>query len=331
MAVVFALTAAVGLRDAAAQKAAPGAKTPDPKEQARTLFKEGASAVEAKRFEEGLQKLEQAEALFHAPTHVLFIARAQVGLKRYLAAKASYEKLTSETLPPKTSDVFVDAQKSGKAELAELVAKIPKIVLRVAPSQPPDLAITMNGEAVSVTSIGTPIEVEPGSYVFEAKGGGLVSGRVTVDAAERTTSEVKLVLSADGTASTSQISTTAQTASGDWPPMKIASLPLMILGGAGLAVGGAMGALHFVRGAEADDKFDTCGSDCRTEVEDLDKQSALFGNVAIGALAGGAALLATGVVLFILAPSGPSDEAAPDKTAIRVRVSPTGLGIDGTF
>ena len=70
----------------------------------------------------------------------------------------------------------------------------PKVIVHVEPKQPPDLTVLMNGAALEL--IGKAFELDPGSYVFEAKGGGLVAGRVTVEAAERTTTEVRLVLRA---------------------------------------------------------------------------------------------------------------------------------------
>lgn len=326
---VAAAAAALSPAGAAQAQGKPSAAEAAAKDEARELFKKGTAALDAKRYDEAVDLLRQAEERFHAPTHLLYMARAQVGAKKLLGAKATYEKLRDEKLPAKTSDAFVDAQKQSVKELEELALRIPKISLRVEPS-PADAVITMNGEALAADKIGPEMAIDPGKYTFEAKAAGLESGRVTVEAAERTTTEVKLVLVPIGGKQQSGTSTVkTSSASGAWSPMKIASVPLMGLGGAGLVVGGALGALHFVRASEADDKYAECFATCREEVESLDQESATFGSAAIGALAGGAALLATGIVLFAVAPSGSSDEAP--EAALRVELLPGGAALSGRF
>ena len=87
--------------------------------------------------------------------------------------------------------------------------------------------------------------------------------------------------------------------------------------------------LHFVRASEADDKYAECFASCQAEVESLDAESATFGSAAIGLLAGGAALLTTGIILFAVAPSGASDDAPA--TAVQLELFPGGLGVSGQF
>ncbi len=302
----------------------------DPKEKARVLFRKGATAVDQKSFAEGLEALQEAESLFHAPTHVLYIARAQAGLGKLLEAKASYEKVRDEDLGAKKSDAFVDAQKSAVRELEELEARIPKIVVKVGPSRPDDLVVKMNGQRLDRARLGTPMEVDAGTYTFEARGGDLVAGKVTVSAAERTTVDVKLVLQTEGAPSSS--SSTVSSSSEGMPAMKIAGIPLRAIGAAGLATGGILGALHFVRSSSADEKYDSCGKACQTEIESLDKEAATFGNASIGSLAGGAAVLTTGIILFALAPSKkPSDESKPPSATALVLPTPNGIVVTGSF
>ncbi|NUP11551.1 MAG: hypothetical protein HOW73_36360 [Polyangiaceae bacterium] len=303
----------------------------DAKNKARELFTKGAKALDDKKFSESLELLSRAEELFHAPTHVLYIARAQVGLGRLMDAKATYEKLRDEKLPPGASPGFIDAQAKGKAELDDLDRRIPKVVVVLEPKSASGLAITMNGSVLDPAHLGVGFGVAPGSYVFEAHADGLESGKVTVEAAERTTTEVKLVLQPLGRAKSGTSGSTVSSTGGGWSGMKIASLPLMGVGGAGLVVGGILGGLHFVRQSEADDKYATCFQTCRDEIESLDEEATTFGNASIGLLAGGAAALATGIVLFVVAPSdAPSDDAPASATAW-VRVVPGGIGVEGRF
>ena len=192
-AVLVVVASAVGAPAsvALAQPKAPAAASA--KDEARELFKKGTAALDAKQYTEAAELLRQAEERFHAPTHLLYLARAQSGMKQLLAAKATYEKLRDEKLPPKTSDAFVDAQKQAVKELEELTQRLPKVVVRVEPSAA-DAVVTMNGETLAAEKLGPELPIDPGKYTFEAKASGLESGRVTVEAGERTTTEVKLVL-----------------------------------------------------------------------------------------------------------------------------------------
>jgi hypothetical protein len=303
-------------------------KPADNKTKARDLFKAGAKAIEQGKHAEGLPMVEQAEALFHAPTHLLWIARGRAGMGKLIEAKESYKKLVDEQLPAGASDAFREAQATGSTELSEVDKRIPKLVVRPRPANAAGLEIKMNGEALGADRLGVPFDVVPGSFTFQARATGLEASNVTVDAVERSTTEVRLVLHPFGQKGPEDSGSSVVTAKGDdWPSMKIAGVGLMAGGGAALAAGGAMGALYFVRKGEADDKYAECGASCQEEVESLDSDSALFGNLAIGLLAGGAAVLGTGIVLFAVAPSA-SDEQPPPVT---FSVTPGFVSIEGRF
>jgi hypothetical protein len=303
-------------------------KSGDSKSKARDLFKAGAKAIEQGKHAEGLPMVEQAEALFHAPTHLLWIARGKAGLNQLLEARDTYKKLIEEQLPANASDAFKDAQATASTELAALDKRIPKLVVRPRPANAAGLDITMNGEKLGPERLGVPFDVAPGSFTFKARADGLEASNVTVDAVERSTTEVRLVLHPFGQKGPEDSgSSVVKTKQDDWPPMKIAGVGLMAGGGAALAAGGAMGALHFVRTGEADDKYDECGAGCRDEVESLDADAALFGNLAIGLLAGGGAVLGTGIILFAVAPSD-SDAAPPP---VSFSVTPGFVSVEGRF
>ncbi|MFO0554532.1 MAG: hypothetical protein U0271_39505 [Polyangiaceae bacterium] len=325
--VVAALTSVCAVALTPAALAAPPTAKPDDdvKKRARTLFEEGAKAIQENRAEEGVAKLAEAESLFHAPTHLLYLARGQVSLKRFIDAKKTYEKLVSETLPASASRPFKDAQAAGATELVELDKRIPRIVLTVEPSTD-GVKVTMNNVALDASRItSAPMEVDPGTYAFEARSDTLESGAVTVDVTEGSTTRVKLTLHALG----QQPTPNAQPESG-LSPLKLGGISLIAVGGAAVLGGGALGIMHFVTAADADDKFSTCGSSCRTEILELDEKAALYGNVAIGLLAGGAAVLATGVILFAV----PSTSSSPDdasKPTAWLELSPSYVGVSGRF
>lgn len=308
------------------------AQAEDPKKKARKLFEEGTKAYDEGRYAEAVGLLEQAEEAFHAPTHLLYIARGKAQQKKLLDARAAYTKLTEEKLGVRSSPAFKEAQAKGKEELAALEERIPKLIVKVEPPDAEGLKVTKDGEPFTVPS--GEFQLDPGTVSFEAKADALEAGKVIVNAAERTTTEVRLVLHLIGQKPTEQSGTrvVTRTENPDWPPMKVASLPLIGVGGGALIAGGVLGALHFVRAGEAEDKYASCPT-CEAEVTSLDDEATLFGNLGIGLLAGGAATLGTGVLLFVLSPSGdePADEKAPPTPQALLVVTPTSVELHGTF
>lgn len=302
----------------------------DPKDKARELYKQGAKAIEEGKHAEGLALIEQAEALFHAPTHILLIAKARIALGRLVEARDAYQKLVDEELAAKASDAFKEAKATAKSEIVVLDKRIPKLRLLPEPPDAAGLSVTMNGQPVAAERFSAPFPVDPGSYVFEAKADGMEAARVTVEAVERSSTDVRLVLNKIGTKKPVNDVVTPVPSSG-WPAMKIAGVSLIVVGGAALAGGGALGILHFITRSSADDKFDECGASCEQDVRSMDADAALFGNIAIGALAGGGALLGTGIVLFAIAPSGAPADEAPAAVTVSVQASPSGVWLSGSF
>lgn len=318
------------------------AQTEDAKKRARSLFFDGAAAVDAGKPADGLPKLEEAEKLFHAPTHVLYIARAQARLGRLIDARATYGKLIEEKLAAGANQAFVDAQSSGRTELADLERRTPKLIVRVEPADARDLGVVMNGATFEGSRLGSAFPVDPGVYVFEAKATGLEGPKVTVDAAERTTTEVRLLLREIGAPRAdvdpkSVVVTRPDDAgpadsSAGLSTVQIASIPMMGLGGAGLVVGGVMLGLHFANKSDAD-ALATCAPSCTDaeidEIVSLDEQGAGFGTTGIIGLSAGGALLGTGIVLFLAS----GDDSAPAAGRLHVRpvIGAGFAGLEGSF
>lgn len=296
------------------------------KERARTLFIKGAEAVEGGRAADGLPLLMEAESLFHAPTHLLYIARAQAGTKQLLAARETYKKLIAENLPSKASRPFIEAQATAKSELAALEPRVPRVVVEVEPS-PAGLEVTLDSAALP-KGLGEPIEVDPGDHTVVAKAPGYIDAKVTVAAPEGRETLVHVVLSAVTKPGTKAPPTTAPDDVGP-SGMRIASITLMAVGGAGLAAGGAMGIVSLLKSADADDQFDTCGLPCKAEIESKDQEAATLGTASIVGLSAGAAILTTGIVLFFLDDDGAHEPA--QSGSAKLLMGPGFIGVAGSF
>ncbi len=297
---------------------------PDDKSKARDLFLKGAEAVEAGRAAEGLPLLVVAESLFHAPTHLLYIARAQAATGKLLAARETYKKLAGETLPPKASKPFVEAQESGKKELVAIDGRIPKVVVRVAPAAE-GLEVTLDDQALP-RALGEPIEVDPGAHKVVARAPGFLERTVTVSVLESRTTEVRVQLAGEKKV---DVAPAPEPTDGGWTAPRIASIPLMAVGGAGLVAGGAMGIVSLLKTSDADEQFETCGVPCRDEITSLDEEAATLGTASIIGMAAGAAILGTGIVLFVL---GAEDEPTPAQSgSTRMLAGPGFVGVHTTF
>src|SRR5437899_40990 len=87
---------------------------------ARALALEGFHALDMKDFATAADRFSRADALVHAPTLLLGLARAEVGLGKLVAAGEVYNRLVREPLPPNAPQVFIDAVENGKTELGAL-------------------------------------------------------------------------------------------------------------------------------------------------------------------------------------------------------------------
>jgi len=336
---LFGLAVALPLAVVSSASAQPS----DAKSKARALFEAGATAVEAGKPADGLPKLLEAESLFHAPTNLLYIARAQASLGKLLDSKATYEKLIGEKLAARAPTAFKDAVTDGRKELTELERRIPKVLVKAEPVDAAHLDIVMNGASLDAEKIGVPFAVDPGQYSFEAKADDLEAQKVTVDAAERTTTEVRLLLHAVGATPTandgkSVVVRRDEGGSGEegFTAIQLASFPMMGVGGAGLVVGGILVGLHFVSQGEADDLADKCAPSCTpaevAAVGSKDDDAAAFGTGGIIALSAGAAIATAGVVMFFVGgDSGSAPTSSDAKVTVTPLVGPGFVGVTGTF
>src|SRR5262245_22948116 len=100
---VFAAIALVGSpRRALSQSDAD--KTP-----ARAPFRQAQQALTEKDYAGAADLFGRSDALVHAPTASLGIARAQAGLGKLVAAYETYTRIVREGLPPSASPAFVRA------------------------------------------------------------------------------------------------------------------------------------------------------------------------------------------------------------------------------
>jgi hypothetical protein len=140
------------------------------------LFRHGDYASALARFQE-------ADAIAHSPVFSLYIARCQRSLGRLLQARKSYRTVLDEVLDAEAPAPWRSAQVDAGAELAELSARIPSIVVEAtfAPS-----AFELDGKPLSLAKLGTELELDPGPHhVTVGSNQGVVERSLNVSEGER--------------------------------------------------------------------------------------------------------------------------------------------------
>src|SRR6266851_3038867 len=73
---------------------------------ARALAEEGGEALDRKNYEIAADRFARADALVHAPTLSIELARAQVGLRKFVEAQETYLRIIREGVAPGSPPAF---------------------------------------------------------------------------------------------------------------------------------------------------------------------------------------------------------------------------------
>jgi hypothetical protein len=321
------------------------AQTDEDKAAARALGTQGAAALQENKYAEALDLVTRAEAILHAPPHLLMIGRAQVGLGRLVAAKETYLKITREQLPATAPPAFKKAQADAKTELDEIEPRIGSLQISLTgngAATAGKVTVKLDDQPVATALIGVHRPVDPGKHTVTAyvPGRGPVTQEVTLGNGEK--KEVELSVETPVSLVDEENKFETPRTPPPPPPRGLSTLQIVGIAGmgagvAGLVVGGVFLGLKSSKQGEADAAFTTCkakplGCDPkdRSNVAQLDRAAAQRGTIGIAGLVGGGVLAAGGVVLFILG-GKKTTQAKPASGFVVPYVTPTGGGIMGEF
>jgi len=175
--VAIGLTLAVGLSSPCA------AQTDDERSGARAAAEAGIAAYNANRFSEAFDLLTRAESLVHAPTHLLYMARAADKLGHLVQAHEIYVKISREQLNAVAPHAFVEAQRSAQQEQLAIEKRISYLTVNIDGAPLANVKVTIDSRSVPNALLGVPFPEDPGSHVLLA----------TASPTERS-DEVKVVL-----------------------------------------------------------------------------------------------------------------------------------------
>jgi hypothetical protein len=339
----FACALAVGLAASSAL-----AQSDEDKAAARSLATQGTEALKANKYAEALDLVTRAEALLHAPTHLLLIAHADIGLGHLVAARENFLKLIHEDLPATAPAPFKHAQQEAKDEIAALEPRIASLRVALDGDKGRAVTVQLDGQNLPAALIGVYRPIDPGKHQIVATPAGATPVTAAVDLREGEKKDISLTIPVGAAAVSVGVVPLPPPPGGPPPPPDHAGGPVKDGGGGSLktvgfiglgvgVVGAAVGTAFLVTGLgssnQGNKEFNACNPGCttaeKTTVTNSDDSAASSKSVAlVGYIVGGAGLV-TGISLLVLAPS--KSRPATTGTTVTPWFSGNALGLRGTF
>ncbi|AUX43171.1 hypothetical protein SOCE26_046140 [Sorangium cellulosum] len=274
---------------------------------ARSLAVEGQEALDRKDFSAAFDRFGRADAIIHAPTLLLGVARAQVGLGRWIAAQESYNRILREGAPEGSPEPFFQAIDAAHKELDALAPRIPQVLITVRGTVRGSSAadVTIDGEPVPRAALGVKRPVDPGEHTIRATGAGLAPAEVKVTLAEGASETVVLELKPLAPPPATPIAPAPDRAGpvAAGSGRTVLGIAALGLGGVGLATGAVSGVLALNQHADLSERCP--GGQCDPSLQgDVDRYH-VMGTVSTLGFAIGAAAVGAGVLLLVTAPSSP--------------------------
>jgi hypothetical protein len=288
---------------------------------ARVLADEAGDALDKKNYEVAADRFARADALVHAPTLLLGLARAQAGLHKFVEAQENYQRILREGVPAGAPPAFAKALQDAQRELKTVTSKLAWVTVTV--KEPATSVVTIDGTELPRAALDVKRAVNPGSHVLQATAEGYNSGTVNIDVAEGEAKAVALTLEPKSgsaarpsttlgseTSPTSPISPvgadTAQPASSRQKTFGFIGLGV---GAAGLAVGGVAGLIAMSRHSalETDCQSGKCPASAQSTLDGFRTMATVS---TVGFIVGGVAA-ATGGALLLTAPRAQTGRVEP--------------------
>jgi hypothetical protein len=302
---------------------------------AEALFNQGRVLMGTGKYDEACRKFAASQQLEPALGTMLNLAECYEKTGRTASAWAEYRK----AIPVARTAVSKARQDLATERAQALEARLSTLTIRAVGGEAAgaQLEVRRDGVPLQPAELGSAIPVDPGEHVIEASAAGREpwSAKIHVgpDAA-RVLVEIPQLQSASSSAPpapaaplVATTSATSQPASdrpaSDGSRQRIAGL---VLGGAGIAgvgLGAFFGLRAFGKWSDAKEACSDYPYGCGKAGTELRSSATSAGTTSTIAFIAGGALLGTGVVLYLTAPS--------KKTSIAVAVGPQSIGLGGQF
>ncbi len=313
------------------------AQSPADRTTARSLAQEAQAAFDRGDFGTAEDRFARAEALVHAPTLLLALARSQMKLGKLVQAYENYQRIVREAIPEGSPEVFRDAQNLAQGESEAVLPRLGWVTLVVRGAADPRVVLE-DGTIIPKPALGVKRAVNPGDHQVTAGAPGFRTEKTEFRIGEGQAIAVTLSLEADPNSQQlggpSGLPPSTWQAAGDTRADSSSSSQKtwgyvgLGVGAAGLLTGGVTGALAMGRHSALQAK-------CASGQCPPDQQSAIdsyrsMGNLSTIAFTVGAVGAAAGLTLLLTAPE---ESPAPGVAgvALKLRVSPNQLSLAGVF
>lgn len=322
--------------------APPAAAVPSQGEALATeLFDAARELMVAGRYSEASARLTESARLSPKVGTLGKLAECDEKLGRLVAARAHWQQ--ARNLARASADERLSIV---EAELARVDALVPKLLLSVSGAAPPGLAIHLDGVAIGASGLGLPLPLDPGQHTVAVTAPGKkpwsASVRMQADGKvtplDVTPLDVPPLVDASQPAPPGSAEPAAPPPPAGRPPLAIAGLIGAVTGMAGVGIGAWFGGRAQAKLDESN--REGCDGDvCTPAAARIRNEARAAGDLSTAMFVSGGALLAGGVVLWLLgsetrrsAPvkDGPPGSGAP-VSSLRIGLSPAGFSVKGSF
>jgi hypothetical protein len=328
------------------------ARAQDAAEEARAAAKEGLALFDAKDYAGAVGRFETANQRVPSPQYLVLIARGQVGLGKLIEAREAYRRAIAMPLPDQPAEKyrkgFLAAQAAAATESAELQKRIPVVELAFTGAQQAPIRVVIDSRTSQIAPQSGVLraEVNPGSHTFTATAEGFVAASATLDVRERTggppprieltpkpveapAAEAPPSSPADAPKVQAELpgppSPVEERVPPGWPAQKKAGAALMVLGAAGVVVGGVFVVVAYQNYSALNGACP--GHVCAPVEASRVTNYRAYSTGAVVSFIGAGALLTSGIVVYATTPSA----KAQTGIFIKPRVGAGYLGVEGGF
>jgi hypothetical protein len=164
------------------------------KATARELARSGIRLYQEGDADSALKKLKKAQELYNAPTHLLYIARAQTQLGHLVEATEVYRSLARMELKTDSSRLFHQSQEAGAEELAQLLPRLAQLTINVYPAETEGLEVFLDEKPFKLAALSVERATNPGSRLLKAHAPGHMPLTVEISLNEGESRSIDLVL-----------------------------------------------------------------------------------------------------------------------------------------
>ncbi len=282
---------------------------------------------------------QRAEALVHAPTLLLGLARAQASLGQLVEANETYRRILREPLAKGAPAPFAKAVDDAAREDADVATRLAWVTLAV--SGPTSSQVLLDGAVVPPAAQGVRLACNPGAHTVKVSAEGFAGAQQSFaigEGGERTLSLTLQALAPAPVAAPIAASSGAPIAAPlaaptETSPGEPAVIPdrtstfhatagwtVLGLGVVGLGVGGATGVLALDRHASLHDSC-PAGSCPPQYAGEVDRYRTLANIATVATVVGGTAA-AAGVILLV---------TSPRQRSVNVYAGALSAGVTGRF